>query len=135
MQLAFMTHKGDDMRLSTEEIARAKQQANLQSPRHEHDDCIRMAYEWLDAQKTTPTRRADDWKHIVEYWCGRYITDDDVKIAALLHPRVEPDGNRLNISRRLVLPSFERLIGITGAKKHTPRMEHRHKMRYSSCEW
>jgi hypothetical protein len=122
------------MTLTGQQIADAKKAANLRNPRHEHDDCIRMAYEWLDAQKTTKATRMDDWKHKVEHWCGRHITEDDVLVAALLHPRIEPQGYQLNISQRLVLPSFERLIGIGEAKKHVSRMDDGRKFGYASRE-
>lgn len=122
------------MSLSDKQIDEAKAEANLPSPRHEHNDCIRMCYEWLSAQKTTKSKRQADWKHFVEDWCGRYVTEDDIKVAALLHPDIERDGAKLNISKRLVLPSFERLSGTGEAKKHRARMDEDYKRIYASRE-
>lgn len=106
------------MRLTAEQIAAAKQAAKIKNPRHEHDDCIRMAYEWLDAQTTTKGVRSEDWKHIIERWCGRYITDDDVEVAALMHPNVFGQYPKLNISSRLRLPHIQRVHGMAGARLH-----------------
>ena len=122
------------MILTHQKILDAKNALKLHKPQHEHDDCIRMAYEWLDAQKAIKTKRSDDWKHLVEYWCGRSITTDDLKIAAHLHPKIERDGDALNIGKRMALPSFERLIGISEAKTQVPRMSNEDKRRYASRE-
>ena len=122
------------MRLTDQDIKDAKNAVNLNNPQHEHNDCIRMAYEWLDAQKTVKTKRADDWKHLVEYWCGRYITKDDIKIAAHLHPRIGREKEKLNISNRLTLPRPERLIGVNEAKKHIEHMNEDKQLRYVRIE-
>ena len=126
--------KEQKMALTDQEIMDSKAALKLHNAQHEHNDCIRMAYEWLDAQKTTRTKRSDDWKHLVEFWCGRSITPDDLKIAAHLHPKIERQGDELNIGKRMTLPSFERLIGISEAKTQVPRMSDEDKRRYASRE-
>jgi len=81
---------------------------------HEHDDCIRIAYEWLDAQnvRSTPSKASRPLKHIIEKWAGRYISTSDVEIAASMHPRIRGKYPNFNLSARLVLPSDKRLAGI-----------------------
>jgi hypothetical protein len=81
---------------------------------HEHDDCVRLAYEWLDAQKTiaTPNKKYRPLKHIIEKWAGRYVSQSDVELAAFLHPRITGTYPNFNLSARLVLPSDRRFKGI-----------------------
>lgn len=103
--------------LTSEQIAAAKKGFRYSTPSdilHEHDDCIRLAYEWLDAQNTRKTRSGKHrpLKHIIEKWAGRYVSRDDVEIAALLHPRIKGSYPDFNLSARLVLPSDDRLKGI-----------------------
>ncbi|MGE0810289.1 MAG: hypothetical protein AB7N69_06690 [Immundisolibacter sp.] len=85
--------------------------------RHEHHDCIRMAYEWLDAQKKikNPTTKTFALKHIIEEWAGRYISTSDVEVAAYLHPEIHGRYPHFNISARLTVPSDSRLSGISEA--------------------
>ena len=84
---------------------------------HEHNDCIRMAYEWLDAQKKTKktTTKTHALKHIIEKWAGRYISTTDVDVAAFLHPEIHGTYPHFNISARLTKPSDSRLNGISDA--------------------
>lgn len=86
---------------------------------HEHNDCIRMAYEWLDAQKKikNPTSKTRPLKHFVEQWAGRYVSTSDVDVAALLHPDIYGTYPHFNISARLTEPSVSRLEGISQAFK------------------
>lgn len=103
--------------LSTNQIAAAKQGFSYLHPAeilHEHDDCIRMAYEWLDAQKTRATlsKKSRPLKHIIEKWAGRYISQSDVEVAAAMHPRIQGKYPDFNLSARLILPSDQRLEGI-----------------------
>lgn len=81
---------------------------------HEHNDCIRMAYEWLDAQHKTKTIRKtyNPLKHIIETWSGRYVSASDVTVAAWLHPDIRGTYPHFNISSRLTMPSLARLEGI-----------------------
>jgi hypothetical protein len=74
---------------------------------HEHSDCIRMAYEWLDAQKKTKgkVRKQFALKHLVERWAGRYVSRSDLEAAAYLHPDIHGEYPYYNISSQLTLPS------------------------------
>lgn len=103
--------------LTAEQIADAKSRtpyAHRADILHEHDDCIRMAYEWLDAQNTiaTPNKKYRALKHIIEKWAGRYVSQSDVEVAAFMHPRISGKYPNFNLSARLVLPSDRRLEGI-----------------------
>ena len=84
---------------------------------HEHNDCIRMAYEWLDAQKKTKGRSTKTYalKHMIERWCGRYISTSDVDVAAHMHPEIHGKYPYFNISARLIRPSNDRLNGLSEA--------------------
>ncbi|MCU7837188.1 MAG: hypothetical protein KZQ83_18340 [gamma proteobacterium symbiont of Taylorina sp.] len=86
---------------------------------HEHSDCIHMAVEFLSAQK--PTKRAQphrqrnyDIKHMIEHWAGRYVSADDVSVAAILLGLRGKYPN-YNFSTKLVFPSQSRLAGIPEA--------------------
>jgi hypothetical protein len=103
--------------ITSAEIATAKATYRYSHPNdilHEHDDCIRMAYEWLDAQNivATPNKKFRPLKHVVEKWAGRYISQSDVEVAAAMHPRIRGTYPNFNLSARLVLPSDRRLQGI-----------------------
>jgi hypothetical protein len=94
----------------------------LKDALHEHPDCIRIAYEWLDAQKILkhPRRSSRPLKHIIEKWGGRYVSQSDVEVAAYLHKDISGDYPNYNISARLVQPSTVRLMGIGEALTHGP---------------
>ena len=103
--------------LTAQQIAEAKARMRYLHPTeifHEHDDCIRLAYEWLDAQKTiaTPNKAYRPLKHIIEKWAGRYVSQSDVEVASFLHPRILGKYPNFNLSARLTLPSDRRLEGI-----------------------
>jgi hypothetical protein len=85
---------------------------------HEHDDCIRIAYEWLDAQTITKGigKRIRPLKHIIARWGRRYVSQSDVEVAAELHPRIRGAYPYFNIGYRLVLPSESRLADISQAR-------------------
>lgn len=102
---------------------------------HEHNDCIRIAYEWLDAQLKTKglIRKHFDLKHIIEAWAGRYVSQDDVELAAFLHPDVRGRYPKYNINSKLVFPSQNRLISINEALKH-PDYTFRYTSVYNSSE-
>jgi hypothetical protein len=113
--------------LSAEQIAKAKIKTKYMhrgEVLHEHDDCVRIAYEWLDAQTVTkgPTRASRPLKHIVEKWAGRYVSQSDVEVAAELHPRIRGEYPRYNISARLTKPSDSRLEGIGQARTQRYQM-------------
>lgn len=101
--------------ISGKQIAEAKANTQYQTdPLHEHDDCIRIAYEWLDAQpKLKGVRRsARPIKHIIESWGGRYVSQGDVEVAAQLHPDIHGEYPYFNISAGLIEPNRRRLAGI-----------------------
>ena len=123
--------------LSDEEI----EAANLKAPyrtnkRHEHNDCNRIAYEWHDAQKKTarPVRRPRMLKHYIEEWGGRYVSTDDVEVAARNHPDLIGRYPNYNISTRLVCPSETRLDQIGEAGKHASTYRSRNMAPYKSYE-
>lgn len=86
------------------------------TPFHEHPDCVRIAWQWLDAQKKL-TRRFSGYgrpiKHLIERWAGRYVSECDVAVAAHMHPDVfgTYQGN-FNLPARLIIPCLDRLDGI-----------------------
>lgn len=107
--------------LSSIEISKAKETTPYQHRAeilHEHDDCIRIAYEWMDAQKKTksPTRKTWAVKHLVEQWAGRYVSRSDVEVAAHMHPDIIGTYPYFNISARLTDPATARLDGIGEAR-------------------
>lgn len=111
--------------LSDIEIENAKRNTKygVDGPHHEHNDCIRIAYEWLDAQKKTQNSTSATYalKHIIEKWAGRYVSTSDVEVAAHLHPEIKGKYPHFNISARLTEPSTERLKSISEAFKHSYR--------------
>jgi len=109
------------MILTDEQIETAKKQTKYtDQPYHEHPDCIRIAYEWLDAQ----TNIKDEipvfvsLKGIIRRWGGRYVSQTDVDVAAQLHPRIKGEYPYFNIDARLIRPDRSRLEGIDEAGKH-----------------
>jgi hypothetical protein len=131
--------------ITSEEIEVAKIRLKLLSPRHEHDDCIRIAYEWLVPQRTVNSHgvRAGEIKHLIEVWAMRYISIHDLAVAAEIlrtrratedgavskwaaHP-VGPAISRkmvrgcecYNISADLTAPRKQRLEGIGQANTQT----------------
>lgn len=105
--------------LSSAEIMKAKTKTKYRDNdhHHEHDDCIRIAYEWLDAQAKTknPTKKRWDLKHIIENWAGRYVSQSDVEVAAHMHHDIIGAYPLYNISSRLTEPSQKRLENISEA--------------------
>lgn len=98
-------------------IAKSKVGKSTSDNYHEHNDCIRIAYEWLDAQTKIKRRVHKEYslKHLIERWAGRYISRDDVEVAAFLHPDIEGEYPFYNISSRLTLPDIKRLAEIPEA--------------------
>ncbi|MFD2265256.1 hypothetical protein ACFSM5_20300 [Lacibacterium aquatile] len=88
-----------------------------ETPHHEHRDCIRIAYEWLDAQVKIKSmiRKPFAIKHIIEKWAGRYVSASDVDVAAFMHPDIRGIYPYFNISSRLTEPSRRRLDNIEEA--------------------
>jgi hypothetical protein len=124
--------------LSDEQIKDGKSKAPLQlDGRFGHNDCIRIAYEWLDAQiKTKNPRimRYNPLKHTIEEWGGRYVSKSDVAVAAWLHPDIIGTYPNFNISSRLRLPSVVRLSGIGEAGKHNSIGAHYNDDTYNAKE-
>jgi hypothetical protein len=105
--LSFCHHNHKTKHMIThQEIEDAKQRTKYGHPAHEvlheHDDCIRLAYAWLDAQKKTKkiNYRKSANKHEIEKWAGRYISQSDVEVAAELHADVVGIYPHFNISSR-----------------------------------
>lgn len=111
------------------QIEAAKKQIKYLSPSdvvHEHNDCIRFAYEWLDAQTKIKGRigRPRPIKHLVERWAERYVSQSDVEVAALMHPDIRGTYPFFNISVRLTEPSKARLLGMAEAGSHAGTYKH-----------
>ncbi len=112
--------------LTNNQIAKGKRdlQSHLEyfytPAKHEHRDCIRMTYLWLDAQIKTQYYRQNGFvdKHMIENWCGRYISSSDLTVAASMHPEIEGIYPKFNISKSLVFPHWQRLNGINQAFIH-----------------
>lgn len=85
---------------------------------HEHLDCIRIAYAWLDTQKTIQTPSTIPTKMRIRSWGLRFISYSDIYIAAHLHPDIKSSGRKLNISRKYIKPLTSRLLTIGEAGKH-----------------
>jgi hypothetical protein len=109
------------------ESAKRKTPYVLDSQNHQHNDCIRIAYEWLDAQNKTKgvSSKAPASKHLIENWGGRYVSTSDVCVAAELHPDIHGKYPCFNISTRLTEPSIDRLSGISEAMSHHYRDHHK----------
>ena len=124
--------------LTDEQIEEAKKRVlyGLGEAHHEHNDCVRIAYEWLDAQDTILSKqpRAFALKHLIEKWGGRYVSQSDVEVAAYLHPRIRGSYPYYNISSRLTLPAEDRLDGIGEAFTHSNYREAHFAERYKNKE-
>jgi len=106
--------------LTDQQIEAAKKTirySTTEKPLHEHNDCIRFAYEWLDAQVKTQgqTKKIFQVKHLIERWAGRYVSTSDVDVAAHIHPEVKGRYPFYNISARLTNPSTNRISGLSQA--------------------
>ncbi|OAJ46917.1 hypothetical protein [Pseudomonas marginalis] len=103
--------------LTDEQIEAAKRTTHYSStepPLHEHNDCIRFAYEWLDAQVKTKGKLKSPLqiKHLIERWAGRYVSTSDVDVAASLHPQVQGKYPYFTISSKLTNPSATRISSL-----------------------
>ncbi len=114
------------MKLSDEAIEAAKAKHTNPDANVEHNDCIRMAFEWLDAQTRIKgkTTRSAPLKHLIERWAGRYVSQSDVEVAAMLHADITGSYPHFNISARFTEPSTRRLEGIGQAFAHNKRDSH-----------
>lgn len=108
----------EDKMITAKMIASAKLKTKYSiEAHHEHDDCIRICYAWLDAQvkKKYTTRKNRPIKTIIENWAGRYVSASDVEVAATLHPEIKGSYPLFNIGPDLVRPSAKRLAKIPEA--------------------
>ncbi|MCP2223402.1 MULTISPECIES: hypothetical protein [Bradyrhizobium] len=107
-------------KLTAAEIADAKKRVQYRhaNVEDEHDDCVRIAYQWLDAQILTKRMlsRSYPLKNIIEIWGGRHIEASDVEVAAELHPKIRGKYPHFNFSARLTFPSGRRLANIAEAR-------------------
>lgn len=114
--------------LTDEEIEDAKRRTKYShdEPHHEHPDCIRIAYEWLDAQTKTKgaSKKTIHLKHIIEKWGGRYVSTSDIEVAAELHPEIRGTYGHFNLSSRLTEPLKNRLNGVSEAFTHHHHKHH-----------
>lgn len=114
--------------ITSEQIVEAKWLTKYtpgEHPHHEHDDCIRIAYQWLAAQERTKgaQRRHYPIKHMIEQWAGRYVSQADVEVAAHLLGIMGRYPN-FNISSRFIDPDVRRLDGISQANTQSQRQSH-----------
>jgi hypothetical protein len=117
--LSLNGHQKTGVNMLTDlEIERAKKNVKYtEEVLHESNDCIRIAYEWLDAQKKNKTTSKVSYplKHYIERWAGRYVSQTDVEVAAYMHPDIHGQYPKFNISSNLVKPLKERLNDIPEA--------------------
>ncbi|WCE29686.1 hypothetical protein [Vibrio sp. SCSIO 43137] len=117
--------------ITDEQIEEGKRATKYSEPTdivHEHNDCIRIAYEWLDAQKKikNTSNKIRPIKHYIERWAGRYVSTSDVEVAATIHPDIQGKYPFFNLSARLTMPSTDRLKMISEAftqaynERHAP---------------
>lgn len=57
-------------------------------------------------------------KRLMDDWGGREISQNDIEIAAYLHPEIKGECPFYNISSQLAFPSAERLRGIGESFRH-----------------
>lgn len=82
-------------------------------------DCIRIAYEFIDAQRASGKKRKfSSIKNHVEKWAGRYISAADFDIAIQFHPEFHGENGFYNIELPLVMPDLNRLREIREAFSH-----------------
>lgn len=108
--------------LSDETIALAKARANYAGfvPVHQNNDCIRIAYAWLDAQIKTavPSEVPMSQRGLIRSWGGALVMYGDIIVAAEMHPDIHGIYPSLNLSSELTLPDPVRLVNIAGANEH-----------------
>jgi hypothetical protein len=100
---------------------------DIEHPTAESLECIKIAYAFLDAQKTTKNKRSFDGslKACIEKWGGRYVSIADVNMAIKMHPDLHGDAKSCNISKNLIMPCMQRLQGIKEANTQEYRFEKR----------
>ena len=127
-----------DNNLTDEQINEAKKRVPHPAgdPNRDSPDCVRIAYEWLDAQQTIGVTQKHGFalKHLIEKWGGRYVSQYDVEVAAYMHPSIKGKYPHYNISARLTLPADDRLEGIEEALTHMNYREQQVAERYAYKE-
>ena len=117
--------------ITDEMISQAKTKTtyyNINDIHHQHNDCIRACYEWLDAQTPTKTHQNHINKAMVEQWTQQYVSNDDLTVAITLHPKFSLSNNfKCNCSKSYVFPNPERLKNISTFK--APNCYHDQTMR------
>jgi len=104
--------------LTDKQIEDAKAKTKYSIPaHHEHNDCIRFAYEWLDAQRTIQGKTNCHFaiKQLVQHWAGCYVSTSDLEVAAEMHPQLRGKFPYFNLSSKLVFPSRERISMLSQA--------------------
>lgn len=82
-------------------------------------DCVKIAYAFLSAQKSTQNKRRGlgaELKTCIEKWGGRYVSHGDIDMAIKIHPDFTGNNSFCNISKSLIMPCYHRLSSITEAK-------------------
>ena len=99
---------------SSAQIDAARTALNLPA---DQDDPVLIAFQWFDAQlvRENRNRQQQATKHLIENWAGCYVSADDVKVAAHLHPLIMGDYPSFNLSSRRVWPHTRRLVDIASA--------------------
>jgi hypothetical protein len=87
---------------------------------HQHNDCIRIAAHWLDAQKRTKVCGVSPSvvKHTAEIWAQRYVSASDVEVAAHLLGIGRSERGLIGVSKLQTRPAERRLRNISEAGKH-----------------
>lgn len=103
------------MNLTAEEIAKGKCDTTCWSVlviHHAHDDLIRIAYEWLDAQARTSDTSTKRFpiRDLIVNWSGCPVSVSDIGVAATLHA-LRGRYPYFNVSARLTEPAKRRLDG------------------------
>lgn len=113
--------------ITDKQIENAIREAGKKNGMNQHHDCVRAAFEWLDAQKKTklPRKSHLPLKHLIERWAGRYVSQSDVEVAAHMHPEIRGMYPSFNISSRLTEPSLSRLGGMLESGTHHYQTSHK----------
>ncbi len=111
--------------LTEKQIINAKKVTNFRwkPPYHQHNDCIRIACEWLQAQiklknKTPQRQREVPIVQLIEDWGRRSVSIDDILVAAKIL-KLKGGYHSLNISLKRTFPSKKRLLRINQAGLHS----------------
>lgn len=88
------------------------------------DDRIRIAYEWLDAQRKLDRSisQRTDLQKLISTWGGKRIDIEDIDRAAHLHDKITGQYAKYNINYRFILPAAERLRVLVQADRQTSEM-------------